>query len=336
MGAEANDARTQMLSTLPFARILITGADGFVGSHLLPEIAQLCQEDARLLIATRTPAANAAFEEIEFDLLDASTINRAVAQARPDLVVHLAAQSSVDQSRDSAWETWQVNLGGSLALARAIASHAPSATLFFVSSAEVYGATFNEAVAHEGSPLRPRSAYARSKAACEAMFGDILPDDMGQLIIVRPSNHSGSGQDSRFVIPAFASQIARIEAGLAPADIKVGNLDAERDFMDVRDVVRAYIMLLASAGTLARRAIFNIGSERIVRIGSLLDRLRTLSEVPTRVVVDPKRMRPSEIPRAAVDATAIREAIDWEPRYSLDDLLETVLAAERLRAVGTR
>jgi GDP-4-dehydro-6-deoxy-D-mannose reductase len=168
------------------------------------------------------------------------------------------------------------------------------------------------------------------------MFGDILPDDMGQLIIVRPSNHSGSGQDSRFVIPAFASQIARIEAGLAPADIKVGNLDAERDFMDVRDVVRAYIMLLASAGTLARRAIFNIGSERIVRIGSLLDRLRTLSEVPTRVVVDPKRMRPSEIPRAAVDATAIREAIDWEPRYSLDDLLETVLAAERLRAVGTR
>jgi len=250
----------------------------------------------------------------------------ALETAQPDLIIHLAGQASVGQSANNAAATWSVNLCGSLALARAAAALLPDCTVLFTSSVEVYGLTFNHGIATEDSPLRPQSAYARSKAAAETMFADVLPAT-AQLIVARPSNHSGPGQDQAFVIPSFAAQIAGVEAGTS-TEIRVGNLDAERDFLDVRDVVEAYLALLAKAKDLPARAIFNIASGHPVAIKDILKRLCALSYRDIEVVQDTNRLRPSEVSRAAIDISAIT-ALGWAPRYTLDQLLLQVLNHQR-------
>lgn len=331
----ANDtaAAGGMDAPIAFRRILVTGADGFVGRHLVPAIAARLTAGARITLAARKPSAVAVGmgDQVAFDLTDSASVAAAIAAVRPDLVIHLAAQASVGQSLATAADTWAINLGGSLALARAIAATVPDCTMLQVSSAEVYGLTFNDSIATEVSPLRPQSAYARSKAAAEAMFTDVLPPS-ARLIVARPSNHSGPGQEERFVIPAFAAQIARIKQG-ATAEIRVGNLDAERDFLDVRDVVAAYLALLAVAPALPMRCLFNIASGQAVRIGDILARLRELACVETVVTQDPERMRPSEVPRAVIDSAAIRTATGWAPVHALDAMLADVLA-ERCATTG--
>jgi GDP-4-dehydro-6-deoxy-D-mannose reductase len=314
---------------LSFRRILVTGARGFVGRQLIPTLARRLLPGARIFLATRSggPAPQSGHTSISFDLEDSRSITAAIAEVRPDLVVHLAGQASVGQSVEMAAATWSINLCGSLALAKALAGTVPDCTVLFTSSVEVYGLTFNYETAAETSVLRPQSAYACSKAAAEAMFADVLPAG-AKLIVARASNHSGPGQSETYVIPAFAAQIARIECGASP-EIRVGNLDAERDFLDVRDIVNAYLALLANAERLPPRSTFNIASGRPVRIGTLLDRLRALSPVNTIVEPDPLRMRPSEVLRTAIDASKIMHGIGWTPTYSLDDTLSRVLAAQR-------
>lgn len=312
-----------------FSRIMVTGADGFVGRHLLPALTAAASPGAEISLASRTGEGEAGYPVVMMELKDPASVEAAVAAIRPDLVIHLAAQASVGQSWGAAADTWDINLCGSLHLARAVAEHVPRSAFFYVSTAEVYGSSFNDGDAVESTPLRPQSAYSRSKAAAEGMLADVLPDS-ATLIVARPSNHSGAGQDARFVIPSFAAQIARIEQGAAE-HIRVGNLEAERDFMDVRDVVEAYIGLLARTPSLPPRAIFNIGTGHSVRIGDILDRLRAMSGVPTPVVPDPDRMRPSEIARTVIDAGALRAATGWRPAHALDEMLATVLNEQRAR-----
>lgn len=312
---------------LPFRRVLVTGADGFVGRHFVPALAARLAEGAVLMLASRQTVAGP--DRITLDLTDSVSVAAAIDTVRPDLVVHLAAQASVDLSLGTAADTWATNLGGSLALARAVATTVPECTVLLASSAEVYGLTFNEGCATEAAPLRPQGPYARSKAATEAMFADVLPHS-ARLIVARPSNHSGSGQDERFVIPTFAAQIARIEAGASP-EIRVGNLDAERDFLDVRDVVAAYVALLAKSPGLPTYSLFNIASGQTVRIYDILARLRALSCVATTVTQDPNRMRQSEVPSARIDSRAIHAATGWIPQHDLDGMLTAVLEEQRAR-----
>lgn len=321
-------ANEQADTPLPFRRILVTGADGFVGRHLIPALSARLAEGAVLMFASRAPGDRP--DWIALDLTNPGTVATAIAKARPDLLIHLAAQASVGRSVGSAAETWSINLGGSLALARAITESAPNCTVLFASSIEVYGLTFNTECVTERSPLRPQGPYACSKAAAEAMFADVLPID-AQLVVTRAANHSGLGQDERFVIPAFAAQIARIEQGAAPI-INVGNLDAQRDFLDVRDVVSAYVTLLANAASLPKRSLFNIATGRTVRIGDILARLRALGRSRTTVMPDPQRMRPSEVPQTRIDSGAIRATTGWVPAHTLDEMLAEVLEGQRLNA----
>ena len=172
--------------------------------------------------------------------------------------------------------------------------------------------------------MKPVSVYARSKAAGEAAFTDILASET-RLITVRPFNHTGPGQDERFVVPAFAAQIARIERGDQTPIISVGNLDAERELLDVRDVIEAYVLLIMKSPELPTRSVFNIARGQAVRIRDILEKLVNFSRVPLEVAADPARMRASDIPCARGDATKLMEQIGWEPKISVEQTLQETL-----------
>ena len=312
-------------------RIMITGAQGFVGGYL------------RAALAARHPEASviafAAAAETEpgfaaVDLLDRAGLDAAVAQAAPDVVVHLAAQSSVARTARDADATFAVNLGGSLNLASAIARHAPHATLLFASSSEVYGASFLGGCVTEASPTMPMNAYAKSKRLAEEMFAAVLPAS-ATLVVARPFNHTGAGQREDFVLPSFAGQVARIEAGLQPPRLLVGNIDVKRDFLDVRDVVDGYLALLEAVPRLPSRFTCNIASGEARPIRDLIGRLRDLSHTPFEVEVDPLLLRPVDLPIAAGDANLLRAVTGWRPEIAMEQTLSGLLAAAR-RATETR
>jgi GDP-4-dehydro-6-deoxy-D-mannose reductase len=313
-----------------YRRILLTGGSGFVGGRLGPMIATAFPQ-ARLVNLTRACDAGGlpGWENIATPLLDRTAMSGLVSDLQPDLIVHLAAQASVGAALNGAEESWRVNFGGTLELASACAAHAPGATFMFVSSAEVYGRSFLNGPATETTPLQPTNPYARSKAAAESMLPDILGADQ-RLIVVRPFNHTGPGQDERFVLASFAAQIARIEAGGKPL-LEVGNLDAEREFLDVDDVCRAYLLLLRAVPSLPLRDTFNVSANRTFVIGELLQRLRALSKARFEIVVDPARMRPAEIPRVIGNADHLRSTTGWTPQIDIESLLLSLLENKRLR-----
>jgi GDP-4-dehydro-6-deoxy-D-mannose reductase len=301
----------------------LTGGGGFVGGYLAPLLAQAAP-GARKVVLSREAAHLPGWKLAQCDIADAAAVETIVNDARPDLVVHLAAQSSVGASHDASEATWRVNFGGSLALATACARVTPEATVLFASSAEVYGASFGDGVVDEDAPVRPQNAYARSKAAAELMFEDVL-SPRNTLIVTRAFNHTGPGQSEQFALPSFAMQIARMEAGVQPARMLVGNLDAERDFLDVRDVCDAYLDLIAAAPRLGQRSVFNIASGSGHSIGALLERLRDLSTVTFSVEQDSALLRPSDTPRALGRSDRLQAATGWRPSRTIDAMLSDLL-----------
>jgi GDP-4-dehydro-6-deoxy-D-mannose reductase len=316
-------------TTLPYERALVTGLGGFVGGYLAPALADAMPRARRVML--RRPgctSVRAGWEAAEADIFDRTAVGALVAAVRPDLVVHLAAQSSVGASHGSAEETWRVNVEGTIALASACAHAGISPTVLFASSAEVYGSTFLDGPVDEDSPLRPQNAYARSKAAAENALDDVLPAD-ARLIVARAFNHTGPGQDERFVLPSFAAQIARIESGAQPPELLVGNLDAARDFLDVRDVCDAYVRLLAAAPSLAPRSTFNVSSGTAFPIRDLVEILRSYATVPLDVRVDAGRMRPNDIARAVGRNQRLCATTSWRPTHELRDTLRALLENAR-------
>ena len=319
-------------------RILITGSNGFVGTYLRRALAQRFP-DARIVGLQEAKPETCWTDDIHVDLLDGPGLAQAVAASRPDVVVHLAAQSSVgDSHADATRATWPVNVTGTLNLALAVARYAPHATLLFASSAEVYGGSFSALPATEETPLSPLSAYAKSKVAAERILADVLPRHT-RLIVARPFNHTGPGQREAFVLPSFAGQIAWVEAGLQDS-LLVGDTDVWRDFLDVRDVVDAYVRLIESAQRLPRRTLFNVASGKANRLADLLDLLRALATVDIKVGVDPSRLRRADMRFSLGDARRLNAATGWAPRIAiaktLSDLLEAARAEVRLSTVPNR
>lgn len=310
-----------------FRRALITGGGGFVGRYLRAALAAAVPE-AEMVLTTHNGAAACTNSWVVADLTDSGRMNALAQDYRPDLVVHLAAQSSSGSSAGFVGETWRVNVGGAITLAEALARHTPDVTVLNVSSSEVYGESFLDGPVGEHAKLRPLSVYGRTKAVAESVFSDILPNT-AKLITVRPFNHTGPGQDERFVVPSLAAQIARIERGEQEAPLRVGNLVSERDFLDVRDVVRAYAGLIEHAETLPMRTVFNIATGSAVPISEILARLQAMATRHIPVEQDPTRIRVSDIPSAAGDASAIRAAIGWTHEIELDEMLGNVLDSMR-------
>ncbi|RXT82308.1 GDP-6-deoxy-D-lyxo-4-hexulose reductase [Pseudomonas syringae] len=306
-------------------RILITGANGFVGQMLCRKLQQ-AGHHVVALVSPESPESACAAESLHCDIRDASGLERAVSRSTLTHVVLLAAITPVPASFEDPLMTWQTNVMGSMNLLQALQRQSPQAFVLFVSSSEVYGEAFKQGIAlDENSVCRPMNPYAASKLAAETAFHENFR--RGQRgIVVRPFNHIGAGQSADFATASFARQIALIEAGRQAPQLKVGNLQAERDFLDVSDVCDAYIALLKMADTQQTYArCLNICRGEPIRIEAILNQLTALSSSTIEVVNDPDRMRPSDIPSAFGDNSAIRRATDWEPTTTLRDTLATLL-----------
>ncbi len=257
------------------------------------------------------------------DLLDAGSVRAAVADVAPDAVVHLAGQAFVPPSIAAPLATLAVNATGTAHVLEAVRAAGRPIRTLVISSAEVYGRQPPERMPlDESVPLHPENPYAASKVAAETYAGVWARLYGLDVVIARPFNHIGPGQDARFVVPSFARQLAEIAAG-APPLLAVGNLEAQRDFLDVRDVARAYVALLANGRS---GSVYNVCSGRAVAIQEVLRQLITIARVPVEVRDDPARLRPSDTPLLCGDATKLRAETGWEPQYTLAASLRDIYA----------
>ncbi len=312
-------------------RILITGAGGFVGRHLSAHLA-VAEPSASLIGTTLLPSERvhpAVSESHRIDLIDHDAVNELLAISRPQFIYHLAAQAFVPRSFEDPWETLENNIRAQLNIIRACLALDIRPRMLVVSSAEIYGSLLpSQLPMDESAPIRPANPYSVSKVA-QDMLGLQYHLSHGLPIMrARPFNHIGPGQNARFVAPAFALQIAKIEAGEGEAVIYVGNLTAKRDFTDVRDIVRAY-HLIAARGKAGEA--YNIASGLAHSIESLLGTLLALTDIDIEVRIDPARLRPVDVPEIRGDAGKLREDTGWRPRLSFETTLRDVLADCRRR-----
>lgn len=305
-------------------RLLLTGANGFVGKILTSRLQQAGYEVVALG-GTVSPVLGSADDYLSCDIRDAQALAQAVATARPTHVIHLAAISHVPTSFKDPLLTWQTNVIGSMNLLEAIKQQAPEAFTLFPSSSEVYGAAFKSGIAVTEDTLpAPLNPYAASKVAAEYAFREYFRQGLDG-VIARPFNHIGAQQSADFVTASFARQIALIEDGQQAPVLKVGNLEAIRDFLDVQDVCDAYIELLKLKGSPGHPVCLNIASGQSRKIRDVLDLLLSQSRAQIIVEQDPDRLRPSDIPIAAGNSTLLKQTTGWQPAIALETTLSQLL-----------
>lgn len=297
-------------------RALVTGAGGFVGAHLVRHLQEQGDEVVRL-----------ERREDGVDITDAEAITDAVVAAKPEAIYHLAGAADVGGSWAEPRATFLANALGTLNVLEA-ARAAGAERVLAVSSADVYGrVSEDELPIREDQPLRPVSPYAASKVAADALaqqawLGHGLP-----VIRVRAFNHLGPGQSDRFVAPSLAARIARNERD-GGDEVPIGNLTPRRDVTDVRDVVRAYRLLMEVGEP---GAVYNICSGHAVSVEHIAKTLLGMAARPMRLVVDPSLQRPVDIPVLVGDNSALRRTTGWEPTIPLEQTLADVLTDWRAR-----
>jgi GDP-4-dehydro-6-deoxy-D-mannose reductase len=317
-------------------KLLVTGAGGFVGGHLV-ELVRREQPGAEVhgvVLPHGSLSASAArgARVVEADLDDPAAAAAVIEDVKPDHIVHLAGQSSVHQSWLDPGGTLRTNVLGIVHLLDAARRLGLRPAVLVVGSAEEYGPVAEaELPIREDAPLRPASPYAVSKVAQGALALLYGPAGGMRVVLTRTFHHTGPGRGEAFAESSFARQLAEIETGVRAPVIEVGNLDAVRDFTDVRDVVRAYLLLLEKGE--AGRA-YNVCSGRGRRLREILDLLLASSSARVEVRVDETRLRPSDVPAQVGDPSRLREATGWEPRIPLEETLSHLLADWRARVAG--
>jgi GDP-4-dehydro-6-deoxy-D-mannose reductase len=317
-------------------RVLVTGAHGFVGGHLLEHLrADHPQVDVFALVRPRGGAPGArpgGAAVLEADLDDTAAVSAAVATARPDRIVHLAGQSSVHHSWIDPGATLRTNIMGLAHLMEGLRTEGLRPRVLVVGSADEYGIVADPAVpVKEDTPRRPVSPYAVSKVAQSLLALEYAGAAGPEVVRTRTFPHTGPGRGEAFAESSFARQIVEVEAGLRPPVLSVGNLEAVRDFTDVRDVVRAYWALLDHG---APGEVYNVCSGRGVCVGDVLRRLIALAGVKVEIRQDPGRVRPADIPVLVGDPGRLRAATAWQPAVPLDRTLSDLLEDWRQRVAA--
>ncbi|WP_396616651.1 GDP-mannose 4,6-dehydratase [Lysobacter soli] len=294
-------------------RLLVTGSTGFVATH----VRNACAPGGEL-------------EGWEFhgnpagwDIRDEAAVRTLVRDLRPDGVLHLAAQSFVPRSFQAPQETLEVNVVGTANLLQALSGVGFAGRMIYISSGDVYGRVPDDAMPVTEARLpEPRSPYAVSKIAAEHLCLQWHRSESLDVVVARPFNHVGPGQDARFVLPALARQIVAIERGEQPPVIDVGDIDTTRDFTDVRDVVAAYAAMLRD-GVSGTTYLVASGRERRVR--DLLEQMCELASVAADIHQDTAKLRPAEQRRMVADASLLTRDTGWVPKISLDTTLLDIL-----------
>ena len=308
-------------------RVLITGASGFVGGHLVEHLSARGDSIVGLSASGRWPAPLARLDRLArleaFDLAagDPEGLADLLARKKPEVVYHLAAQANPQASVADPRGTWALNLGGTLNLLEAVKASGLAPRVVVVGSGVSYGNPAPEFLpVAESCPLRPNNPYAASKAAADLLTIQHHLSHKLDAVIARPFNHSGPRQAANYVLGGLARQVAEVESG-RKARVEVGNLDVVRDFTDVRDVVRGY-SLLAEKGRAGE--VYNLGTGRGTKLADALDFLRGKATSPIAVHVDPERVRPVDQPLLIADASKLR-ALGWEPSFTIEQTLADML-----------
>ena len=307
-------------------KVLITGANGFVGPHLGVALRHRFGDRVAIHATSREGGDDPVLGAIEpLDVTDEQAVERTVDRVGPSHIVNLAGLAAIPTAIANTAMAWQVHLFGSLNIANAILRRCPDCVLLSVGSGQVYGASALSGLAlDETTLLAPTNVYEATKAAGDLALGALTRQGL-RCIRFRPFNHTGPGQSEDFAIPSFAMQIARIEAGRQSPVMQVGNLDAERDFLDVRDVTAAYVLAVAKSDELAPGTILNLASGIPRRISDILGRLQALGKSTIKTEQDPARRRPSDTPRFVGSAALARRLLGWAPEHQFEDTLASVL-----------
>ena len=315
---------------------LIIGGAGFVGAYLVRHLKNDLGQD---VVVTKMPREQVKVDGVDMDsiqvydldILQKESIVALFREIRPDYIYHLAAQSSVSVSWKNPALTVDVNVKGGVNILEALRELEDKPRVLFIGSGEEYGHILpGETPIKEGNVPRPGNIYAATKV-CQNMLAKIYADAYGlDVMMVRAFNHIGPNQLPLFVVADFCKQVAEIEAGNREPVMKVGNLSAKRDFTDVRDVVRAYALLMKSG---CAGETYNIGSGHAIAIEDILKQILDHSSVEIRVEVDPERLRPVDVPIIEADTTKVYEATGWKPGISLEQTIRETLDYWRTKSI---
>lgn len=313
-------------------RVLLTGIAGFAGSFLADLLVREAEVELHGIVHRHDRRIAHLAGRIQLhrgDLRNALWVGELIEQMRPDFVLHLAAWSDVGGSWQQPWTTYELNIQCQLNLLEALRRWQPACRTLIVSSNEIYGLVEpDDLPIDEGTPFRPNSPYGVSKIAQDMMALQYFNSHHMPIVRARSFNHLGPGQADDFAASAFARQIAEIELGLREPIVRVGNLSAERDFTDVRDVVRAYWLLVQHGET---GQCYNVGSGVAHSIRWLLDTLLALTPAQIRIELDPARLRPSDVPRSYCDNRRLVRTTGWQPEIDLRTALQDLLNSWRVQ-----
>lgn len=304
-------------------KALIIGAAGFVGGYLINHLSSDCGFEVCATKLCGEKIENENISVYDLDIMNKEDIILLLQKEKPQQIYHLAAQSSVSVSWDKPQLTADINIKGTINLLEAVRESGYSPKILLVGSGEEYGYVLNgEVPITEDTLMRPGNIYAVTKA-CQGMLGEVYARAYNMdIVMVRAFNHIGPLQSDTFVIADFCKQVAFIEAGKKPPVISVGNLDAKRDFTDVRDIVRAYSLLMQSG---KKGETYNVGSGKAVSIRNMLDKILSHSKVKINIETDPKRLRPSDVPIIEADISKLCAHTGWKRNISIDDTIEDIL-----------
>ncbi len=305
-------------------RALITGIEGFVGSYLTKELQAHGIEVYGTFFDGKS-IVNEYFEDVELhelNVLDRLKFKEIIDCIKPDYVLHLAAQSSAALSWKNPQITMSININGTINLLEAVRETNKSTRIMLFGSSEQYGVIKeDELPIKETNELRPGNPYSISKTTQESIAQLYIDSYNLDIVLTRSFNHIGLNQSTTFVIPDIASRIAQIEAGEIEPTLKMGNLEASRDFTDVSDVVRAYYVILTQG---AAGEVYNVGSGTVKKIRDIVDYMLSKSSIDIVVKRDPNRMRPSDNPIIQCDNTKLRK-LGWEKQKDILDSINEIL-----------